>query len=95
MTTAALFASGNSSPYRKLFASVVLAALDDAIIDDRRYGNGVDDIGRWARSRDGREVLTCAGIEPTERCIQGMQAFVRNGVRTSIALSRQEKVSAV
>ena len=95
MTTAALFASGNSSPYRKLFASVALAALDDAIIDDRRYGNGVDDIGRWARSRDGREVLTCAGIEPTERCIQGMQAFVRNGVRTSIALSRQEKVSAV
>ena len=25
---------------RKLFAAVVLAALDDAIADDKKYGNG-------------------------------------------------------
>ena len=31
---------GNRS--RKLFAAVVLAALDDAIADDKKYGNGPD-----------------------------------------------------
>jgi len=52
---------------RKLFAGVVLAALDDAIADDKKYGNGPEQIARWARSRDGREVLSCAGIDPNER----------------------------
>ncbi|REC56335.1 elongation factor P [Rhodosalinus sediminis] len=75
---------------RKLFAAVVLAALDDAIADDRKYGNGPDQIARWARSRDGREVLSCAGIDPTERVVEGLMAFVARGVRTSVALSREE-----
>ena len=34
---------------RKLFAAVVLAALDDAISDDKKYGNGPEQIVRWAR----------------------------------------------
>jgi len=55
---------GNRS--RKLFAAVVLAALDDAIADDKKYGNGPEQIARWARSRDGREVLSCAGIDPND-----------------------------
>ncbi|MER2510391.1 DUF6280 family protein [Amaricoccus sp.] len=75
---------------QKLFAAVVLAALDDAIADDKKYGNGADMIARWARSRDGREVLMCAGIDPNERCVKGMMEFVRRGVRTSVALSREE-----
>jgi hypothetical protein len=75
---------------RKLFAAVVLAALDDAIADDKKYGNGPDQIARWARSRDGREVLSCAGIDPNERVVQGLMEFVANGVRTSVALSREE-----
>ena len=61
---------------QRLFAAVVLAALDDAISDDKRYGNGAEQIMRWARSRDGREVLMCAGIDPNERCIKGMVEFV-------------------
>jgi hypothetical protein len=32
----------------------------------------------------------CAGIEPTERCVKGMMEFVSNGVRTAVALSREE-----
>ena len=56
---------------RKLFAAVVLAALDDAIADDKKYGNGPEQIARWARSRDGREVLSCAGIDPNERVVTG------------------------
>ena len=75
---------------RKLFAAVVLAALDDAIADDKKYGNGPEQIARWARSRDGREVLSCAGIDPNERVVSGLMAFVANGVRTSVALSREE-----
>ena len=75
---------------RKLFAAVVLAALDDAIADDRKYGNGPEQIARWARSRDGREVLSCAGIDPNERVVQGLMDFVSKGVRTSVALSREE-----
>ena len=76
---------------RKLFAAVVLAALDDAIADDKKYGNGPEQIARWARSRDGREVLTCAGIDPNERVVSGLMQFVAAGVRTSVALSREER----
>lgn len=75
---------------RRLFAAVVLAALDDAIADDKKYGNGQEQVARWARSRDGREVLMCAGIEPNERVVKGMMQFVASGVRTSVALSREE-----
>lgn len=75
---------------RKLFAAVVLAALDDAILDHRKFGNGDEVISRWARSRDGREVLTCAGIDPNERVVGGLMEFVKRGVRTSVALSREE-----
>ena len=87
-TTAFNSEQGNRA--RKLFAAVVLAALDDAIADDKKYGNGAEQIARWARSRDGREVLMCAGIDPNERCVKGMVQFVEKGVRTSVALSREE-----
>ena len=80
---------------RKLFAAVVLAALDDAIADDKKYGNGPDQIARWARSRDGREVLSCAGIDPNERVVKGLMEFVSKGVRTSVALSREEVDQAI
>jgi uncharacterized protein DUF6280 len=75
---------------KKLFAAVVLAALDDAIADDKKYGNGSEQVARWARSRDGREVLSCAGIDPNERVVSGLMDFVSKGVRTSVALSREE-----
>jgi len=84
------FTNDQGARAQKLFAAVVLAALDDAIADDKKYGNGADVIARWARSRDGREVLMCAGIDPNERTVKGMMDFVRRGVRTSVALSREE-----
>ena len=73
---------------RKLFAAVILTALDDAIKDDKKYGNGADQIARYARSRDGREVLLLAGIDPNEQTVKGMIAFVERGVKTSVALSK-------
>jgi hypothetical protein len=84
------FTNDQGNRAQKLFAAVVLAALDDAIADDKKYGNGPEVIARWARSRDGREVLMCAGIDPNERTVKGMMDFVRRGVRTSVALSREE-----
>lgn len=87
---AAAFTNDQGKRAQKLFAAVVLAALDDAIADDKKYNNGPEVIARWARSRDGREVLMCAGIDPSERCVTGMMEFVGRGVRTSVALSREE-----
>ena len=87
---ATAFNSEQGNRARKLFAAVVLAALDDAIADDRKCGNGPEQIARWARSRDGREVLSCAGIDPNERVLEGLMEFVAKGIRSSVALSREE-----
>ena len=87
---ATAFNSEQGNRARKLFAAVVLAALDDAIADDRKYSNGSEQMARWARSRDGREVLSCAGIDPNERVVDGLMEFVAKGIRTSVALSREE-----
>ena len=61
--------------------------VEDAKVDPHKPA---EQIARWARSRDGREVLMCAGIDPNERCVKGMIEFVKKGVRTSVALSREE-----
>lgn len=72
----------------KLFSAIVLTALDDAISHQIRNGDGQDKIARWARSQDGQAVLSCAGIDPNERVVQGMVRFVANGQRTSASLAR-------
>jgi hypothetical protein len=87
-TEAIAFVNDQGDRARKLFSAVVLAALDDAIRDEKADGTGADTLARWARSRDGREVLNCAGIDPNDRAVEGMVAFVRRGVRVSSALRR-------
>jgi len=74
----------------KMFSAVVLAVLDDAIADQNKNGSGEENIKRWARSRDGREVMTCAGIDPNERVVENLAAFVSRGTRTSKSLNREE-----
>ncbi|NCX55285.1 MAG: elongation factor P, partial [Rhodobacterales bacterium] len=32
----------------------------------------------------------CAGIDPNERVVEGLMEFVAKGIRTSVALSREE-----
>lgn len=90
-TEAIAFVNDQGDRARKLFSAVVLAALDDAIRDEKVDGTGADTLARWARSRDGREVLNCAGIDPNDRAIEGMVAFVRRGVRVSSALRRGDE----
>ncbi|MEO0680185.1 MAG: DUF6280 family protein [Pseudomonadota bacterium] len=80
------FTNDQGARARKLFSAVVLAALDDAVMEQRKNGSGVENIARWARSKDGREVLTCAGIDPNERTVKGLMEFVEKGIRTSVAL---------
>ena len=76
---------------RKLFAAVVLAALDDAIADDKKFGNGPDQIARWARSRDGREVLSCAGIDPNEALLESArEAALAKGWMADLRAGRGE-----
>lgn len=87
--------SSQDSRARKLFAAVILAALDDAILRDKEFGDGADQIANWARSPDGKEILSCAGIDPNERVVQGLSEFVSRGIRTSVALSRHEQEESV
>jgi len=75
---------------RKLFSAIVLTVIDDAITDDQRFGNGVDSIAQWARSSDGKEILACAGIDPSERAVRGLMNYVKKGIRTSVVHSRKE-----
>lgn len=76
---------------RALFIEVVLAALDDAIAEDRCFRNGVDQIARWARSHDGQEVLSCAGIDPNERVVKALMNFVERGERSATAISKKKE----
>jgi hypothetical protein len=87
---ARVITSTASKPYQQLFASVVLAAIDDAILDEQKNGSGISSIAHWAQSRDGNIVLRCAGIEPSQRCVTGLQNFVRQGIKTSAALTREQ-----
>lgn len=89
-TESIAFVNDQGARARKLFSAVVLAALDDAIKEEKINGTGTESLARWARSRDGREVLNCAGIDPTDRAIEGLVAFVRKGIRVSAALRRGE-----
>lgn len=74
---------------RNLFSAVVLAVLDDAVNEQNRSGEGTEIIARWARSHDGRTVLSCAGIDPSERVVQCMKSFVTNRRRSSVSLFRE------
>jgi hypothetical protein len=73
---------------RKMFSAVVLAVLDDAVRDEKKLGAGagVESILRWAQSKDGKLILSCAGIDPTDRAVDGLAAFVKRGERVSSAL---------
>ncbi|MEL6264524.1 MAG: DUF6280 family protein [Pseudomonadota bacterium] len=70
---------------RKLFAAVVLAALDDAVKEQKEAGTGVQSIADWARTRDGKMILSNAGLDLSERTIGLLQDFVARGIRPAAA----------
>lgn len=80
------------SPEQRLWAAVVLSTIDEAIERAKsRKRDGPERIARWARTQDGRTVLRCAGIEPSERVAEALAAFVRKGVTTAKAFADPER----
>ena len=72
---------------RVMWSEVVLTSLDDAIRDTateskKDKGSALNYLARWANSRDGREVLSLAGIDPDKRVTDGLVAFAAKGVPT-------------
>ena len=81
---------------RSLWSNVVLATLDEAIeerLEDIKHKKdpnfAVERIRLWANSKDGRTVLTLAGMHPDEAVANKLAEFVEREVRTSAALRRE------
>lgn len=87
-TDAGAYAAMEAAKMRKMWAASVLLALNDFIAEQRRHGDGIERCGKWAMSRDGRTVLSCAGINPDQRVADSLMAFVASGVRTTISLRK-------
>ena len=68
-----------------MWSTVVLTAINDAICHAAREpkkhkGRALNTLARWTNSRDCREVLSLAGINPDKRVTDGMLAFAAKGV---------------
>ena len=73
---------------RAMWSAVVLTSLNDAIrhtaTESKKHkGRALKTLALWANSRDGREVLSLAGIYPDKRTTECMVAFAAKGVPTT------------
>ena len=73
---------------RDMWSAVALTSLNDAIRHASREskknkGRALKTLTLWANSRDGREVLSLAGINPDKRVTDCMVAFAAKGVPTT------------
>ena len=81
---------------RDMWSAVVIAAINDAIRHASREskknkGRALKTLTLWANSRDGREVLSLAGINPDKRVTDCMVAFAAKGVPTTQPGKRQPR----
>ena len=70
---------------RAMCSAVALTSLNDATRHASREskkhkGRALKTLTLWANSRDGREVLSMAGINPDKRVTDRMVAFAAKGV---------------
>ena len=57
---------------------------DQAATESKKHkGRALKTLTLWANSRDGREVLSLAGIDPDKCTTDGMLAFAAKGVPTT------------
>jgi len=49
----------------------------------KNKGQALNSLALWANSRNGREVLSLAGIDPDKRTTDGMIAFAAKGIPTT------------
>ena len=73
---------------RAMWSAVALTSLNDATRHASREskknkGRALKTLALWANSRDGREVLSLAGIYPDKRTTECMVAFAAKGVPTT------------
>ena len=73
---------------RDMWSAVALTSLNDAIRHASREskknkGRALKTLTLWANSRDGREVISLAGIDPDKRVTECMVAFAVKGVPTT------------
>ena len=57
----------------------------------KHKGRALKTLALWANSRDGREVISLAGIDPDKRVTDCMLAFAAKGVPTT--MSRKKETS--
>jgi len=82
---------------RVLWSAVALTSLNDAIRHAPREpkknkGRALKTLTLWANSRDGREVLSMAGINPDKRVTDSMVAFAAKGVPLTTPRKRGAKL---
>jgi len=78
----------HTSRMKAMWSAVVLTAINDAIrhaaIESKKHkGRALKTMTLWANSRDGRDVLSLAGIDTDKRVTDGMVAFAAKGVTTT------------
>ncbi|KNG95418.1 DUF6280 family protein [Pseudaestuariivita atlantica] len=61
---------------KRVFAGFVVTAVEEAAEDEKRDGSGGTAIVEWAQSREGREILIKAGINPGEKCVDTLHRLV-------------------
>ena len=81
---------------RAMWSAVALTSLNDAIRhasreSEKHKGRALKTLTLWANSRDGREVLSLAGINPDKRVTDCMVAFAAKGVPTTQPGKRQPR----
>jgi len=82
---------------RALWSAVALTSLNDAIrhtaIESKKNkGRALNNLALWANSRDGREVLNLAGIDPDKRVTDSMLAFAAKGVPTTQPRKKEDNL---
>jgi len=82
---------------RDMWSAVALTSLNDAIRHASREskknkGRALKTLELWANSRDGREVLSMAGIDPDNLVTDCMLAFAVKGVPCTTPRKRGVKL---
>ena len=82
---------------RAMWSAVALTSLNDAIRHASREskknkGRALKTLELWANSRDGRDVLRMAGIDPDKRVTDSMVAFAAKGVPSTTPRKKGAKL---
>ena len=82
---------------RDMWSAVVLTSINDAIHHASREskknkGRALKTLTLWLNSRNGREVISLAGIDPDKRVTECMVAFAVKGVPTTTRRKKGAKL---